>query len=80
MESTMNGVAQRRQESRWIDDLRDRIHDRGVGPIAAALLAVGLVFAIATDGSLPVIWSRLLFGSLFVLNIVMTDWLTGQRG
>jgi hypothetical protein len=47
-----------------------------VGPIAAALLAVGIVFAIATDGSLPVIWSRALFGLLFVLNIVMADWLT----
>jgi hypothetical protein len=79
MESTMNGVAQRRQGSLRIDELRDRFYDRRAGPIAAALLAVGLVFAIAMDGSLTVMWSRILFGSLFVLNIVMTDWLTSRR-
>lgn len=70
----MNTV-QRGTDTRWIENLRIGLRDK-FGPVATMLLAVGLTVAIATDGSLPVIWSRALFGVLFVLNVIMIDWLT----
>ena len=58
----MNGVP---------DGIRTRI-----GPLAAGVLAVGLVVAIATDGQLPEPWTRAMLGVLLVLDGIMIEWLT----
>lgn len=55
--------------------LRSAIRGGKIGPIALAVLLGGLVVAIAFDGSLPFVWSRILFGGLFVANLIVTDWL-----
>lgn len=46
-----------------------------VGPAAAAILAVGLPFAVVTDGRLPAPWGTLLF-ALLLLDLVAVEWLT----
>jgi hypothetical protein len=49
-------------------------------PLAAVMLAPGLVFAVAADGELPAVGMKALFAVLFVLDIVMIHWLTRSRG
>lgn len=59
-------------------DLRGRlgaVRSARIGPIALGVLLGGLAVAIAFDGSLPLIWSRILFGALFVANLIVADWL-----
>ncbi len=46
-----------------------------LGRVAAVLVFIGLFFAMATDGDLPLLWSRLLFGALIVFDVLMVDWL-----
>jgi hypothetical protein len=70
-----NGFAQGIRVTRWIDTFRGVLRGLNVGPVALVVLIAGLMFAIATDGNLPVMWSRALFASLFVSNVVVTDWL-----
>jgi len=46
-----------------------------LGRVATALVIIGLFFAMATDGDLPLLWTRLLFGALVVFDVLMIDWL-----
>lgn len=50
-------------------------HGTKLKPTAAALLGVGLVFAVMTDGQLPFVWSKTLFVVLMALNVVTIHWL-----
>ena len=51
-----------------------------VEQLAPALLAVGLVVAIATDGALPTPASKALFAVLMALNLVTVRWLLRPFG
>jgi hypothetical protein len=48
-------------------------------PLAAVLLAVGLLAAIVTDGLVPGLWTKLLLAGSLPLNIVTALWLTRPR-
>ena len=52
---------------------------RDLHPLVAALLALGLVVAVVTDGALPGVWSKALFGVLLVLDGITIEWLTRPR-
>ena len=52
---------------------------KALHPLVAALLALGLVVAVVTDGALPDLWSKALFGVLLVLDGVTIEWLTRPR-
>lgn len=39
-------------------------------PAIAALLGLGILLAVATDGRLPTPWSGVLFGALVVLDLI----------
>ena len=52
---------------------------RDLHPLVAALLALGLVAAVVTDGALPGLWSKALFGVLLVLDAITIEWLTRPR-
>ena len=58
---------------RWTDSTK-------IGPAAMALLALGLLVAVATDGRLPVLGTYALFGALAALDGLAIAWLTGSRG
>jgi hypothetical protein len=51
-----------------------------LGPAAIALLALGLVLAVATDGRLPAVGTYALFGALAALDGLAIAWLTRPRG
>jgi hypothetical protein len=70
-----NGFAQEVSQARWAEAIGGAMRGPKIGPAALVLLIVGLMFAIATDGNLPVVWSRALFALLFVSNLVVTNWL-----
>ena len=52
---------------------------RNLHPLVAALLALGLIVAVVTDGALPGLWSKALFGVLLVLDGITIEWLTRPR-
>ena len=58
---------------RWADSTK-------IGPAAMALLALGLVLAVATDGRLPAPGTYALFGALAALDGLAIAWLTRPRG
>ena len=70
-----NGFARGTSGTRWTETFAGMRRSLEVGPVALVVLIAGLLVAIATDGDLPVMWSRALFASLFVSNLVVTDWL-----
>jgi hypothetical protein len=51
-----------------------------IGPVAMALLALGLVIAVATDGHLPAAGTYALFGALAALDGLAIAWLVRPRG
>ncbi|MCC6790629.1 MAG: hypothetical protein IT336_03035 [Thermomicrobiales bacterium] len=64
-----------RREHSWGHRVHEVVHGRRVGPVALAILIAGLTLAVAMDGSLPELWSRILFGALIVADIIVVDWL-----
>jgi hypothetical protein len=56
----------------WLAELR---RNNTLGQVSAVLVFIGLAFAMATDGELSLLWSRLLFGALIILDVLMVDWL-----
>ena len=51
-----------------------------LGPAAIALLALGLVLAVATDGRLPAVGTYALFGAMAALDGLAIAWLVRPRG
>lgn len=49
-------------------------------PLAALLLAFGLIAAVATDGELPALLAKGLFALLFALDLIVIRWVTRPRG
>jgi hypothetical protein len=54
-------------------------HPRAPLALAAALLALGLALAIATDGAVPAAWTRTLLAFLLLPNLVLAERLTRPR-
>ncbi len=46
-------------------------------PAAAAVLALGLVLAILSEGQIPELWTKALLGALIAPTVVTALWLTG---
>ena len=74
MDHAINGFSRSDKRVQPIDISWAQLRPR-VRPPAAILLALGIVVAIATDGDLPMLVSKGLFGVLFLLNLVVIDWL-----
>lgn len=51
-----------------------------LGPAAAAVVALGLLAAIAGDGHLPAAWTQALLVALLPADAVVALWLTRPRG
>jgi hypothetical protein len=60
-------------DGKWIDPAK-------IGRAAMALLALGLVVAMATDGHLPAAGTYALFGVLAALDGLAIAWLVRPRG
>ena len=76
--SARQGEDGRFDDGRAVSGLR-RSGRRDLHPLVATLLALGLVVAVVTDGALPGLWSKALFGVLLVLDGITIEWLTRPR-
>lgn len=80
MEQTLNSDGLKRDLTNfWMISRLRAVRRNEAGPAAVAILVVGLLAAIALDGNIPVLWSRVLFGVLFLTDLVAIDWLTRER-
>lgn len=79
MEMTHRGVhvadaREPRNMVQWWAGRRSRF-----GPPAALLMSAGILAAITTDGTLPGMLTKALFGLLIVLDVIVIDWLINPR-
>lgn len=48
-------------------------------PATAAILALGMVLAIFSEGQIPELWTKALLGALIAPTVVTAMWMTGPR-